>query len=295
MALEYTLDTLMQNNLSPLKFTEWMQQEGFLANAMNCENDHGAMKLERSSHFGSDGVVWRCPIQECRKMKSVRRGSYFRRSHWSLYQQMQLIIQFAGDTPAKSAARVSGVSRSSVTDYYDNIRGLYSDDLAADPIEFTDPDEYEADELIIQQVETAPDTFGPVWVASIVERSTGKTILNRVPNRKRETLVPPIVEAVPAGNFVYTDELASYMSLPTHGFHHHHVNHSAKEYYRIDIVDDEEREVHINTAEGVNSLIRARLKAKARRNIERIDIMLVEIMYRKSGRSLFQPVKDEVQ
>lgn len=74
-------------------------------------------------------------------------------------------------------------------------------------------------------------------------------------------------------------------------FVHFAVSHSKKEYKRTEDFAGETLNVHINTLEGINAVIRRALQNKSRRNIQRIDLILSEIMYRNSGRCLFAPFK----
>jgi hypothetical protein len=168
---------------------------------------------------------------------------------------------------------------------------MYQSSLIDDPISFVGNGEYEVDELEIKRVEVAPNVYADYWVQSIIERTNGRTYLHRIENRSRPEMVPPIQELVPADSVVFTDEHRSYGNLGTIGYHHATVNHSAGEYQRWGVVAGLRRNIHINTCEGVNSLIRRRLAYKTRRTTEYIDLILSEIMYRRSGRSLFDPFK----
>ncbi len=78
-------------------------------------------------------------------------------------------------------------------------------------------------------------------VLGMVERG-GEIITRVVPDNKKASLIPHIVENVRAGSRVATDYLDSYNSLKREGFWHGRVNHSAKEYVRGD--------VHTNTIEA---------------------------------------------
>ena len=63
---------------------------------------------------------------------------------------------------------------------------------------------------------------------------------------------------------------------------------------RIEVLckeQDAARLDHNNTCEGVNSLIRRRLAYRSRRTMDYLDLILSEIVYRMSGRSLFDPFK----
>jgi len=119
-------------------------------------------------------------------------------------------------------------------------------------------------------------------------------MMYRVPNRNTQSLIPPIVQRVPAGAFIFSDELSTYFALedPNYAFYHLTVNHSRDEYSRIDNIPGVGNvQVHTNTIEGVWSVLRSRLKYRTKKNLERVDMYLDELMYRRSGRSLFTPIK----
>src|SRR3569623_1700670 len=136
------------------------------------------------------------------------------------------------------------------------------------------------------------DTFLNVWVGGIYERSTGRIELHRLADRTIETMIPPLRRLIPNGSIIFTDEHKSYNRLDNYSYGHFSVNHSAGEYQRFeDICPGWRLNVHINTMEGINSLIRRRLSSRARRDINRLDLILAEIAYRLSDRSLFAPFK----
>lgn len=288
--MEYSLTDIDAHSNDVLDLAAYLVDEGFLDDAPNCRRCDANMELEYFNR-NEDGVVWRCRRQDCRRYLSVREGSFFASSHLSLSIQIRLVILFASEATVSSSARRLDVSRNSVTDYFIDCRRMYAAELVANPITFTHGGEYEVDECLVQRVKLAQDVYGPIWVQSILERRTRKVFLHRIPNRSRPSMVPPIQHRVPANSIVYTDEHASYGNLRHLGYHHATVNHSQGEYQRWGVVAGVMRNIHINGCEGINSMIRRRLSYKSRRTIGYLDLVLSEIMYRKSGRSLFAAFK----
>ncbi len=84
-------------------------------------------------------------------------------------------------------------------------------------------------------------------VMGMVERK-GDIITRVVPNVRRETLEPHILDNVLPGTTISTDELHSYKRLHEAGYDHRSVNHAAKEYVR--------GAVHTNTIEGFWSILK---------------------------------------
>lgn len=288
--MEYSLTTIDSYSDDVLNLAQFLVDEGFLVDVQNCRVCGGNVNLQ---HFdgNEDGVVWRCMHMACRRYQSIRDGSFFAASHLSLSKQIRLIIIFVSDGNASSAARLLDTSRQTATNYFIECRRMYAAELVATPIAFNRGDEYEVDECLIKQVKVTQGVYGVVWVQSILERATGKVFLHCIPNRSRPQMVPPIQARVPANSVVFTDEHKSYGNLRHLGYHHASVNHSQNQYQRWANVAGRNRNIHINGCEGINSMIRRRLTYKTRRTLNYIDLILSEIIYRKSGRSLFDPFK----
>ena len=78
-------------------------------------------------------------------------------------------------------------------------------------------------------------------------------------NVQQTTIKPIINGSVAQGALIYTDEYNIYNRLKEWGFEHKTVNHSSGEYAR-DEDGDGFHEVHVNTIEGVWSLLRSWLR-----------------------------------
>lgn len=78
-------------------------------------------------------------------------------------------------------------------------------------------------------------------------------------NVQQTTIEPLIRESVAQGTRFYTDEYDIYARLSAWGYDHHSVCHSRGEYAR-DEDGDGFHEVHVNTMEGIWSLLRSWLR-----------------------------------
>jgi hypothetical protein len=196
------------------------------------------------------------------------------------------------DCTATAASNILGISRQTVTAYFDKCRRAYQQALQKDPIQFEAGGEYEVDETLFRRVRNNQGELVDVqWVAGILERDSGKVLLYRVPNRSHESLLPPIRSHIPQGCFLYSDELTTYHMLDQE-YMHYAVNHSNKEYVREeDFFGITKLTVHCNSMEGLWKRLKSRLLYKSNRNFDRMDLILAEFMYRNSGRSLFDPFK----
>lgn len=83
----------------------------------------------------------------------------------------------------------------------------------------------------------------------------GKVILRVCENVQQSTIEPIIREVVEEGSMINTDEYGIYNKLRKWGYEHETINHGMGEYAR-DADGDGINEVHVNTIEGVWSLLR---------------------------------------
>ncbi len=206
--------------------------------------------------------------------------------------QMKLMCCFASNITVTATATLLNISRKTVSIYFDNLRGEWLDNLIDQPITFEDNGEYEVDEVLIKHIWNPRRRRHQVlWVGGIFERETGKLRLHILRDRSQTSLIPPILSHVPSGSWIYSDDWRSYKVLQRHGYIHFTVNHSRREYSRPETLGGVNVNVHINTLEGINHEIRQKFANKSSRNLERVRLLLAEIMYRHSGRSYFWPFK----
>jgi len=88
-------------------------------------------------------------------------------------------------------------------------------------------------------------------VFGILERD-GELFTKVVPNASRKSLIPPILDQVPLGTTVSSDEWMPYRILSKLGYDHHMVDHASKEYARGD--------VHVNTLEAFWSMLKRSIR-----------------------------------
>jgi transposase len=87
----------------------------------------------------------------------------------------------------------------------------------------------------------------------------GQVVLHMLANVQQVTIKPIITEVVASGTLIHTDEYNIYARLPTWGYSHKTVCHASGEYAR-DEDGDGFCEVHVNTIEGLWSLLRSWLR-----------------------------------
>lgn len=106
----------------------------------------------------------------------------------------------------------------------------------------------------------------------LVERG-GLLILRLLEDVQQKTIRPIIEQTVAKGSLIYTDEYPIYCRLKTWGYQHKTVCHAAGEYAR-DEDQDGFCEVHVNTQEGIWSVLRSWLRPHRGICQERLPIYL---------------------
>lgn len=127
-----------------------------------------------------------------------------------------------------------------------------------------------------------PPIFG------MIQRS-GEVLIQMMANVRQASICPLILASVEPGTQIYTDEYAIYSRLEEWGFQHKTVNHGSGEYAR-DEDGDGFCEVHVNTIEGVWSLLRSWLRPHRGISQEKLPLYLAffEFLHnaRKRGKAV---------
>ena len=114
-------------------------------------------------------------------------------------------------------------------------------------------------------------------------------------NVQQQTIRPILAAAIAPGTTVYTDKYDIYCRLPDWGYEHRTVCHSQGEYAR-DEDGDGFHEVHVNTMEGVWSLLRSWLRPHRGISQENLPLYLAffEMTHnlRQRGKALFGSLID---
>lgn len=114
-------------------------------------------------------------------------------------------------------------------------------------------------------------------------------VIRMLENVQLRTIRPLIETTINSGSLIYTDEYAIYDALPQWGYDHKSVCHGAGEYAR-DEDGDGFCEVHVNTMEGLCSLLRSWLRPHRGISQEKLPLYLgfFEFVHnaRKRGKAL---------
>jgi IS1 family transposase len=238
-----------------------------------------------------DGVILRCSSRDCTSTLSVRKNSIFEHRHLSLAQLMVIIVRFTQDWKVRETSMEVDIREETVRLFYDDLREIYSSWLEVDPVEFSPGSTYEIDEFSLRLVKEDGRTYYRQWVWDVVERETGRYWFFFVSSRSARVLFPCVRTCVPPNSIVFSDDWPAYLRLVEEGYEHHTVNHSHHMYSRLATIRGRRMNVHINTLEGIHHIVRARIANKSRRSWPRMNLLLREYAYRRSGKCLFIPFK----
>jgi len=124
----------------------------------------------------------------------------------------------------------------------------------------------------------------------MIERG-GQVVMRMLANVQQKTIQPIIEGVIASGTMVYTDEYDIYSRLVQWGYGHQTVCHSKGEYAR-DEDGDGFHEIHVNTMEGVWSLLRSWLRPHRGISQEKLPLYLAFFEFthnaRKRGIALFE-------
>jgi transposase-like protein len=125
-------------------------------------------------------------------------------------------------------------------------------------------------------------------ILGIIQRG-GEVALKMLANVKRATIKPFITTGVANGALIHTDEYDIYGRLPQWGYGHKTVCHADGEYAR-DEDGDGFYEVHVNTIEGLWSLLRSWLRPHRGISQEKLPLYLAFFQFvhntQKRGKAL---------
>ncbi len=124
-------------------------------------------------------------------------------------------------------------------------------------------------------------------VLGMLQRN-GEVVIKMLANVQQKTIEPFIKRFIAKGSLIYTDEYCIYDRLEQWGYGHQAVNHSAGEYAR-DEDGDGFHEVHVNSIEGLWSLLRSWLRPHRGISQEKLPLYLgffefVHNVRRRAGR-----------
>jgi hypothetical protein len=85
-----TLEAFFNKGINGRFLIDWFQGKGLLGNFNRiCDTCRkGSFRLVEDRSYSKDGVVWRCTNRKCNKKISIRKESWFSKSHYPLLEQI---------------------------------------------------------------------------------------------------------------------------------------------------------------------------------------------------------------
>ena len=215
-----------------------------------------------------------CPVNQCRKQRSIRAGSSFEDSKIPPSHWLYIIFLWSIDESNKKVSLLSGFSLRTVTTTLQRLRDICSLKILHGNVKLGDRGKMvEIDESMFghkRKYNRGRISRG-TWVFGMVERGSGRALANRT----RETLVAGLAQQfVGPGTTIISDEFSPYFNLNSLGYIHIMVNHSEN-------FVDPFIGAHSNTIEGVWSQIKKKLKAMSATLKSKLPSYLDEFNWRK--------------
>ena len=215
-------------------------------------------------------------MSSCRRMKSIRDGSWFSGSHLSLEKILEITYLWCEDLPQHTIMKWCQVAEHTIVDWCCFCREVC--------IVF-EADHFEKIGGPGCIVEIDESKFGKrkynrgrlrdgKWVLGGIERGSDNIFVRVVHTRDAATLLPIIQKCVEPGTTIITDEWHAYGRLSAHGFTHQSVNHT------LHFVDPTTG-AHTNNIEGTWSLAKMKLKRGSGTSSQHFPGYLVEYMWRR--------------
>ena len=147
-----------------------------------------------------------------------------RRSRLGQNKQERLIEYFVAGTPARTAAELVGVNKSTAAYYFHRLR-----EIIYQSIEHETPlhGEIEVDESYFggrRKGRRGRGAAGKIPVFGLLKRG-GKVFAKVIPNAKSKTLMGIMQEKIVPDSIVYSDTFSAYTVLDVSEFKHYRINH----------------------------------------------------------------------
>ncbi|PFX33813.1 putative transposase-like protein [Stylophora pistillata] len=268
----HELLTLIQSCQAILTF---LVNRGLLAAKRICSCGNQMVLRDNKS---DDGYHWECPVNQCRKRRSIRAGTFFEDSKIPLSHWLYIIFLWSIDESNKKVSLLTGLSLRTVITALQRLRDICSLKILHGNLKLGGRGKtIEIDESMFghKRKYNRGRVGQGTWVFGMVERGTGRALAFRVPNRTRETLVTGLVQKfVEPGTTIISDKFSPYFNLNSIGYIHLMVNHSEN-------FVDPYTGAHSNTIEGVWSQIKRKLKAMNGTVKSKLPCYLDEFNWRK--------------
>ena len=213
------------------KLLPWLWSLGVLGyfnvDCLSCK--HGKVGLRKDTSRAADGLVWRCSNKKCGYKVSIRKFSWFEKSHLTIPQIVKLTYYWTYNTQQEVVERELRIgSDHTLVDWYNFAREICITVLEAGSEVIGGPGcivEIDESKFGKRKFNKGRRVDG-VWVFGGICRDTRRCFFQCVDDRSAETLIPIIQRYVRPGTTIYSDCWKAYSSLSSLGYIHQTVNHS---------------------------------------------------------------------
>ena len=177
---------------------QYLQGKQLIASNKSCSCG-AEMRLGNKADV-SDGKVFRCP--SCKRVKSLRAGSFFDKSRLSLQKWIVLLYWWVREYPVTDAAEEAQVGRDTAINVYQWLREVCSTRLLSIDIKLGGQGKVvQIDESLFRHKVKYHRGQSEVWVFGMVDTSKQPAMgyMVVVPNRTAITLLPIIEQHVHPG------------------------------------------------------------------------------------------------
>ena len=254
-----TLRELHAQTVTDAACRNWLRMNRLLAVSMVCRKCGNEM-VESAYDQVADKVTWRCPVKRCRTTTSIRKGSFFERSHLPLKTLLDFLYYWSIELPNAEIQHQLAVDQKTVTDWTNLIREVCSTELLRNRVWLGGPGRIVAiDQTLFAKRKTGNQQAGPVepeWVFGGVELGTDKFFMHLVHNnRDAATLERVIRDNILPGTRIWSTQCEGYSNLSNLGYVHETVNHSQH-------FVDPATKVHTNNIEARWAVCKATFKRR---------------------------------
>ncbi|XP_014783957.1 uncharacterized protein LOC106879049 [Octopus bimaculoides] len=261
----------------------WLAKYKLISNSVICSvcgNPCTINVIKRSI----DGIRWRCPQHNF--SRSIRKGSFFEKSHLSLTTFIWLMYMWSRDYQHTEMTHETNVNKNSTTDMFRLIRELLERFLEDHPTELgDDPPEIGGFDLqtgepkvveidvtkCVKSKRNEKKHKKEFWIFGGIERGTDKCFLVPIEYQNKEAFEAAIIRWILPGTHIVSDIWAEYLQIDQiqQGIYTH-------EY--VDYNEPEDIEIHMKNIDRM--WLRVKKHCQRKRRTFLFQSLLTEMMWR---------------
>ncbi|XP_033121683.1 uncharacterized protein LOC117120726 [Anneissia japonica] len=212
----------------------WCRRYGLLAQTMVCPVCN-LLCQEGVYNRVIDGRVFRCPNRDCRKVSSIRKGSFFEAAHIPLWKVIAITYMWStncgrprGPSQEFLMRELDIGSEHTIVDWNQFCRDVAVEYFVNHPQQIGGPGSIvEIDESAFAKRKYNRGRMVPEkWVFGAYEAARKRGVMVMVDRRDAVTLMPVINQWIAPGSIIWSDMWAAYNQIPNQGFQHGTVNHT---------------------------------------------------------------------